>query len=217
MLSLSKLTSSSGASTYFEIDDYYTKEEAQVELERTTSFQGELAKELQLPNFVDKQIFKDLLDGKVNGKGGNLIQELKQASSKTGESIRSAGTDMTFSAPKSLSILAEVFGKEDLSKIHDNAVSKTLAYIEQNLITTQIREGSSSNENSKITLEQTTKALFATFKHNTSRNLDPQLHTHAIAINITKRPNQSLNINPHRKGISLYKGKPYKTNPNQQY
>jgi conjugative relaxase-like TrwC/TraI family protein len=191
MLSLSKLTSSAGASSYFEVDDYYTKEEAQVELERTTSFQGELAKELQLPNFVDKQTFKDLLDGKVNGKGGNLIQELKQASSKTGESIRSAGTDMTFSAPKSLSILAEVLGKEELSKIHDNAVSKTLSYIERNLITTQIREGSSSNENSKITLEQTTKALFATFKHNTSRNLDPQLHTHAIAINITKREKET--------------------------
>jgi len=119
MLSLSKLTSSSGASTYFEVDDYYTKEEAQVELERTTSFQGELAKELQLPNFVDKQTFKDLLDGKV--KTINGFQQLGNFK-KDGTKERSAGTDMTFSAPKSLSILAEVLGKEELSKIQTPSI-----------------------------------------------------------------------------------------------
>jgi conjugative relaxase-like TrwC/TraI family protein len=97
---------------------------------------------------------------------------------------------MTFSAPKSMSILAEVLGKEELTKIHDNAVSKTLTYIEQNLITTQMGKRDSAG-NFSVTLEQTTKALFATFKHNTSRNLDPQLHTHAIAINITKRDKET--------------------------
>ena len=187
MLSLAKLTSSAGASSYFEVDDYYTKEEAQVELERTTSFQGELAKELQLPNFVDKQTFKDLLDGKVQTING--LQQLGNFN-KDGTKERSAGTDMTFSAPKSLSILAEVLGKEELSKIHDTAVSKTLSYIERNLITTQMGKRDSAG-NFSVTLEHTTKALFATFKHNTSRNLDPQLHTHAIAINITKRDKET--------------------------
>ena len=126
MLSLANLTSSAGASTYFEVDDYYTKEEAQVELERTTSFQGELAKELQLTNFVDKQTFKDLLDGKVQTING--FQQLGNTD-KDGNAKRYAGLDMTFSAPKSLSILAEVLGKEEVAKIHDNAVSKTLSYI----------------------------------------------------------------------------------------
>lgn len=187
MLSLSKLTSSAGASSYYELDDYYTKEEYQNQLEKTTSFQGKLKEELNLPNFVDKDKFKDLLDGKVQTING--LQQLGNFN-KDGTKERSAGTDLTFSAPKSMSILAEVLGKEELTKIHDNAVSKALQYVEQNLITTQMGKRDSAG-NFSVTLEQTQKALFATFKHNTSRNLDPQLHTHAIAINITKRDGET--------------------------
>jgi conjugative relaxase-like TrwC/TraI family protein len=183
MLSLAKLTSSSGASSYYEIDDYYTKEEAQKQLEDTTSFQGKLKEELNLPNFVDKDKFKDLLDGKVQTINGK--QELGKTN-KDSTKQRCAGTDMTFSAPKSMSILAEVLGKDELRQIHNDAVSTTLKYIEKNLITTQMGSRDSNGDFS-VELQQTTKALFATFQHNTSRNLDPQLHTHAIAINITKR------------------------------
>ena len=184
MLSLAKLTSSAGASTYFEVDDYYTKEEAQIEIEKTTAFHGKIAEEMNLKPFVEKEKFKELLDGKVHTLNGK--QEL--GNFKTGsEKQRCAGTDMTFSAPKSMSILAEVMGKTQLTEIHENAVKTTLDYIENHFITTQIREGSSSSPDSKVHLQQTTKALFATFRHNTSRNLDPQLHTHAIAINITRQ------------------------------
>ena len=189
MLSIAKLTSSSGAASYFELDDYYSKEEADTILKETTAWHGSLKGELNLPDHIKKDTFKNLLDGKVM-RDGNVIHQFKQTN-KDGESIRSSGTDLTFSAPKSLSILSEVFDKKELSKMHDEAVKSTLDYVEQNFINTQIRKGSSSSKDSTVELRQTTKALFATFRHNTSRNLDPQLHTHAVVINMTKQKNET--------------------------
>lgn len=72
-------------------------------------------------------------------------------------------------------------------QIHNQAVNKTLDYVENNLIQTQIRTGSSSSIDSTVQLHKAQKALFAVFRHDTSRNLDPQLHSHAIVINITQR------------------------------
>ena len=189
MLSIAKLTSSAKASSYFELDDYYSKEETLSILKETTSWHGSLKNELNLSDYIKADDFKDLLDGKII-KNDKLIQNLTQYN-KEGESTRCAGTDLTFSAPKSLSILSEVLGKKELAKIHDNAVKNTLDYVESHLITTQIRKGSSSNIDSTVTLQKTNKALFATFKHNTSRNLDPQLHTHAVAINITRQDKET--------------------------
>ena len=223
MLSLSNLTSSTGASVYFELDDYYTKDEAQAELIRTTSFQGEIAKELNLPNHIDKETFKDLLDGIIRNygkivKGKNnenidqnnkentdqkdnnlatvsnnhsshnhkIIQKLgriilntektkeqqtevlettktTELPNKTAFKERYAGLDMTFSAPKSLSILSEVLGKEELSKIHDEAVKTTLSYAEANLIQTRIRTGSAKSVNSTVDYKQTKKLCLLPF------------------------------------------------------
>jgi hypothetical protein len=48
MLSLSKISNSGGASTYFEIDDYYTKEEAKEIIKDSTFWHGSLVDELSI-------------------------------------------------------------------------------------------------------------------------------------------------------------------------
>lgn len=88
---------------------------------------------------------------------------------------------MTFSAPKSVSVLAEVYGRRDVREAHEAAVKAALTYVEQNLIQTrQTRDG-------KTEAIETGNLVVALFRHNTSRDLDPQTHTHALIMNATQR------------------------------
>ena len=109
-----------------------------------------------------------------------------------------AAIDMTFSAPKSMSILAQV-AKDDkirnlLLQIHDSSVKDTLSYFESNIA--NVRLSYRDSENKKKYLEQKTGNIQAAlFMHDVSRALDPQLHTHAVVSN-----------------KSMYQGKEYSLN-----
>lgn len=91
------------------------------------------------------------------------------------------GWDLTFSAPKGVSIMAEVGEDKRLLQAHDKAVQVALSYLEKNGLATRI------NEKGEKSLDFTEKMVAALFTHNTSRELDPQLHTHSVIMNITKR------------------------------
>ncbi len=91
------------------------------------------------------------------------------------------GWDLTFSAPKGVSIMAEVGGDKRLFQAHNQAVQKALTYLEKEGLATRV------NKNGKVTLAHTGKMVAALFRHDTSRELDPQLHTHSVVMNITKR------------------------------
>ena len=90
------------------------------------------------------------------------------------------GIDFTFSAPKSVSIQALVKGDERIVAAHDAAVKKSLELM-QGFAATRKKKGGLSFR------ERTGNLVAATFRHELSRAQDPQLHTHAIVMNLTRR------------------------------
>lgn len=88
------------------------------------------------------------------------------------------GTDLTFSAPKSVSIMALVAGDRRLIDAHTEAVKATLAYAESHILQTRIRDKQLVNQ------VGSQKMVSALFQQDTSRNLDPDLHTHSVIANM---------------------------------
>jgi len=86
--------------------------------------------------------------------------------------------DLTFSAPKSVSIQALVGGDERLIAAHDKAVREALAEAE-NYAAARIRLKGANEDRA------TANWIVAAYRHDTSRELDPQLHTHAVTANLT--------------------------------
>ena len=90
-----------------------------------------------------------------------------------------AGFDVTFSAPKSVSVLYGVGDKEIVAAVreaHDVAVGQALGYLEREAAYT--RRGKAGRQRVKAD-----GLVVATFRHRTSRAGDPQLHTHAVIAN----------------------------------
>ena len=65
---------------------------------------------------------------------------------------------------------------------HDRAVQTTLAWIEKNAVETRLRDPKTG----QMVREGGQKMVAATFRHDTSRNLDPQLHSHAVIANMVQ-------------------------------
>src|SRR6202167_1599050 len=86
--------------------------------------------------------------------------------------------DMTFSAPKSVSVMAIVGGDERLFAAHGTAVREALEEAEKYSATRVRLAGLNENR-------ATGNWIVASYTHDTSRQLDPQLHTHAVAANLT--------------------------------
>jgi conjugative relaxase-like TrwC/TraI family protein len=165
--SVSALSSAGQAASYYEADDYY----AEGGLAPSEWF-GEAAAALGLAGEVDRDDFAGLLEGRVAG------QQLGTARDGTVE--HRPGWDITLSAPKSVSIMAEVAGDKRLLAAHGAAVKVALAYVEKHMAATRIRNGG------EVSREVTRNLAIATFRHSTSRAQDPQLHTHAVVINATQ-------------------------------
>lgn len=171
MLSIASVSSGQAARYYSEKDNYYSNEAGQ--------WQGKGAEILGLQGEVNKDDFLNLLEGKdLNGN------QVVQSGIGDHKGERRAAVDLTFSAPKSVSILAEVVGGEkgeEIIEAHNSAVSQTLEYIEGNYA--QARQ----YEDGRVNRVDTDNLLIGVFRHNISRELDPQLHTHAVVINQTVR------------------------------
>jgi conjugative relaxase-like TrwC/TraI family protein len=165
--SVSALTSSGQAASYYEADDYYAGDGLS-----PSEWQGKGAEELGLSGDVDREQFRDLLDGKV------ADQQL--GTTRDGQLEHRPGWDVTLSAPKSVSVMAEVAGDRRLIAAHGAAVKTALAHIEQHMAATRIRDGGTVNR------EATGNLVIASFQHGTSRAQDPQLHTHNVILNATK-------------------------------
>jgi conjugative relaxase-like TrwC/TraI family protein len=86
--------------------------------------------------------------------------------------------DLTFSAPKSVSIQATVGKDVRLIAAHDKAVRDALAEGE-NYAATRVRLNGANEDRT------TANWIVAAYRHDTSREFDPQLHTHAVAANLT--------------------------------
>ncbi|MDE0618902.1 MAG: relaxase domain-containing protein, partial [Rhodospirillaceae bacterium] len=83
---------------------------------------------------------------------------------------------------KSVSLAALVGGDRRIVEAHDKAVAATLAWIEKNAAETRMKNPDAG----KMARIGGQKIVAAAFRHDTSRNLDPQLHTHAVLANMVK-------------------------------
>lgn len=148
-------------------DDYYAKEGASQE------WQGKGAEALGLTGAVDSKTFRKLLAGEI-GPG-----ERARTSTRL-DSDQRLGIDLTFSAPKSVALQALVGGDVDLIKAHDEAVRRTLEKIEA-------LAQAKTKTKGQTTVETTGNLIIAKFRHETTREKEPLLHTHAVALNLTQR------------------------------
>ncbi len=92
------------------------------------------------------------------------------------------GFDVTFSAPKSVSLLYALSSTEVCAEViaaHETAVDATLAYLEDAACRT--RRGHAGAERLR-----TEGFVGAAFRHRTSRAGDPQLHTHVLVANLVR-------------------------------
>ena len=90
-----------------------------------------------------------------------------------------AGFDLTFSAPKSVSVawaLADDATRERIHAAHRAAIEDVIAYAEQNVFATRTGAGG-------VVSQDVRGVVAAAFDHWDSRAGDPQLHTHVVVLN----------------------------------
>ncbi len=173
MHSIASVKSASGAAKYFTKDDfvsgeYYTDEKAG----DVSVWGGEGARDVGLSGHVSKEAFSAILGGEL--PSGERVDPRES---------RRPGVDLTFSAPKSVSVMAYVGQDKRIlgpNGAHTNAVKQTMAWIEKNL--SEARK----TADGKTVPVKTGNLVYALFQHDTSRALDPQAHVHAIVANMTK-------------------------------
>ncbi|HAL2253772.1 TPA: conjugative transfer relaxase/helicase TraI [Escherichia coli] len=89
------------------------------------------------------------------------------------------GYDLTFSAPKSVSMMAMLGGDKRLIDAHNQAVDFAVRQVEALASTRVMTDGQSETV-------LTGNLVMALFNHDTSRDQDPQLHTHVVVANVTQ-------------------------------
>ena len=174
--SIGAVSAPSQGVTYYERDGYYARDDPAHK--EGSAWAGKGAEALGLEGPVDADIFKDVLAGEVpDGTGRRLGRK-----DKDGNVHHRPGRDVTFSAPKSVSLAALIGGDGRVVAAHDRAVRRTLAWIEANVVETRMKDP----ETGRMVRAGGQSMVAATFRHDTSRNLDPQLHTHAVLANMVR-------------------------------
>ncbi len=161
---------------YFERDGYYAKDDAAHR--EASAWLGGGAKALGLSGPVDPGMFRAVLEGEVPDGSGKKLGRLD----RDGNRIHRPGRDLTFSAPKSVSLAALVGGDGRVVDAHDRAVRRALGWVEKNAAETRVMD----RETGRLVRVGVQKTVIAGFTHDTSRNLDPQLHTHAVVANMVQ-------------------------------
>ena len=132
---------------------------------------GELAKLARIDGKeVDKETLTQAMDGHFLG----------QSVLRRSDGVRRAGFDFTFSAPKSVSVMALLYGDSRLISAHQDAVKSAMDEVAKMIPEMRIQ----NPDTKELERVATEKILYAMETHKTSRELDPQLHTHAILANM---------------------------------
>jgi conjugative relaxase-like TrwC/TraI family protein len=153
-------------------DDYYSGRG-----EAPGEWTGQGARALGLSGRVDGAAFNALIAGRHPGDPAQRLRSSPHAP-------EIAALDLTFSAPKSVSVLVAVAPEEigrELTDAHEEAVRAALAYLEDTAV--QVRRGRGG-----ATVQPAQGLIAAAYRHRMSRALDPQLHTHVVAANLARGP-----------------------------
>ena len=174
VVSVGAVASPSQGISYYERDGYYAKGDP--EHRAGSAWAGKGAAELGLQGAVDPDTFRAVLAGHVPD-GPRLGKRQKD-----GTLSHRPGRDLTFSAPKSVSLVALIGGDERIVAAHDRAVKRALDWVERKAAETRLMDPATG----RMVRAKGQKTVAATFRHDTSRNLDPQLHTHAVLANMVR-------------------------------
>jgi conjugative relaxase-like TrwC/TraI family protein len=138
------------------------------------------AQRLDLSGKVRADDFLSLCENQHPATGDTLTQRLNTTRTEGGESTanRRIFFDFTFSPPKSVSIAGLLGEDKRISEAHARAVRSALGEFEA-FAATRVRAGGAQSD------RLTGNFVAALFTHDTSRALDPHLHTHCIVFNAT--------------------------------
>ncbi len=153
---------------------------------------GRAAAGLGLRGAPDPTSLRAVLDGRHPASG----HQLRSARATVG------GFDLTFSAPKSVSVVFALGGEEVARHVvaaHRAGVHGALAYVEAHGLSAQRGAGEERH------VVPTTGLVAASFTHGVNRNLDPHLHTHVVMANMVHGPDSRWSACDHR-GLSAHRG-----------
>jgi conjugative relaxase-like TrwC/TraI family protein len=168
---LAKITDAAAARSYYQVDDYWSREAAGL-------WQGRAVETLGLDGEVEPDQFTTLL-------GGDLPDGTRLGTTRQGVREHTPGWDLTMSAPKSVSVMGLVAGDRRVIDAHARAVHTAMGYVERHAGVTRIRTG---DDVERIATE---KLAYAQFLHVTARATEdgtpaPQIHTHNVVLNMTQ-------------------------------
>jgi conjugative relaxase-like TrwC/TraI family protein len=153
-------------------EDYYSGEG-----EEAGEWIGDAAAQLGLDGEVGEDQLVAMLTGRNPVDGEPLL-----GTSGVPASGSVPGFDLTFSAPKSVSLLWGLGGADAATEVkvaHREAVQAALGYMQREACWTRRDAGGSE-------FVKGNGYLAAAYVHRSSRNGDPQLHTHVLVANATK-------------------------------
>jgi conjugative relaxase-like TrwC/TraI family protein len=152
--------------------DYYLSDPArELPVPAPGQWAGSAAAGIGLAGPVDPEEFRRLLQGLHPHSGHPLGSDR----------VTVAAFDLTFSAPKSASVLFGLGGADTARRIvaaHADAVAGALAYMEQHAVSACRRAGP------ERAVVGTTGMIAGQFTHAVNRNGDPHLHSHVVMANL---------------------------------
>jgi conjugative relaxase-like TrwC/TraI family protein len=151
------------------LEDYYVEGQ-----QARGEWIGSTRREFALGRSVEPVELRRLLAA-LDPRDGRPLRQLSRAA-------RVAAFDLTYSAPKSVSVLFAVGDERmraGIRSAHDVAVGQAVAYLDANAAA--VRRGHGG-----LVVEQAPGLVAAAFRHRTSRSGDPQLHTHVLVVNLAR-------------------------------
>jgi conjugative relaxase-like TrwC/TraI family protein len=136
---------------------------------------GSGSEALGLRGVVESQAFAEVLAGR------DPVSERSLCTDRGG--IRVAGYDLTFAAPKSVSLLHLLAPREIAAEVgagHRAAVDEAIQYLGRSAV------GVRRSRGGQVAFLPSTGAVAGVFLHRTSRALDPHLHSHAVTANVAQ-------------------------------